>query len=241
MPRSWSDRYRNGERLQVWQELIQLDSAVRDPRYFVEATAVARETMRRARHNIEQIIGKLDRLGYRFTVSIDYFGDLKQQLSPDPSRLPSRTNPLVFKPAEANAPNRLDALEKTIAGPLPLSIRHWWEQIAFVCLAGVHETLSPGDPDGLSPLVIWEFDDEWAELIDLTKFNLTGFQLSLERDAYAIRIPDPGADVKIRPDGHWFVPYLREVFEWGGFPGWAHRPGAPGKELDYLREALLPI
>jgi hypothetical protein len=221
--------------------MTQLGPAVRDPQHLVDASAVARETMRRARHNIEQIVGKLDRLGYRFTVSINYFGDLQKELKPDPSRLPSLGNPLVFKPADASAPARLDALEKTIAGPLPLSIRHWWEQIGFVCLTGVHENLSPGDPEGASPLVIWEFDDEWTELIDLTEFNETGFQLSLERDAYAIRIPDPGADVKIRPDRLWFVPYLREVFEWGGFPGWAHRDWRPEKEISYLREDLLPI
>ena len=235
------DRYWDGDCLQVWNEMTRLGSAIRDSQYFVEASAVARETMRRVRHNIEQIIEKLDRLGYRFTASIDYFGDLQRELTPDLTRLPSLGNPSVFKPAEASAPQRLDALEKRIAGPLPLSIRHWWEQIGFVCLAGVHEILSPGDPEGASPLVIWEFDDEWAEPIDLTQFNETGFQLSLERDAYAIRVPDWGADVKIRPDRLWFVPYLREVFKWGGFPGWAHKDGRPEKELHYLREGLLPI
>jgi hypothetical protein len=235
------DRYQAGDCRQVWDELTQLHATVRDPQHFVEASAVAHETMRRAKHNVEQIIEKLDRLGYRFTASINYFGNLEEELKPDRSRLPSLGNPQVFKPAAANAAERLDALEETIGGPLPLSVRHWWEQIGFVCLAGVHETLSPGDPDGASPLVIWEFDDEWTDLVDLKQFNGTGFQLSLERDAYAIRVPDRGADVKIRPDSLWFVPYLREVFEWGGFPAWAHKDWRPEKELHYLREDLLPI
>jgi hypothetical protein len=209
--------------------MTQLRSAVRDPQYFVEASAVANETMRRARHNVEQIIEKLDRLGYRFTAWINYFGNLNDELKPDLSRLPLLGNPEVFKPAEANAPERLDAFEEVIGGPLPLSMRHWWEQIGFVCLAGVHETLSPGDPDGADPLVIWEFDDEHTELIDLTQFNGTGFQLSLERDAYAIRVLDWGADVKIRPDRLWFVPYLREAFQWGVSPGGRTETGGPIK------------
>jgi hypothetical protein len=69
--------------------------------------------------------------------------------------------------------------------------------------------------------------------------------LALERDAYAIRVPDWSADVNIGPDRLWFVPYLREVFQWGGFPGWANtglwptRFPVPTKELNYLREDLL--
>ena len=242
--RSLLDRYQDGDQLRVWAEMIQLGSSVRDPQYFDDATAVARETMRRARHNVEQIIEKLDRLGYRFTRWVDYSRDLKDELKPDPSRLPSLKDPQVFQPARASAPEDLDVLEELIGGPLPLSIRHWWEQIRYVCLDGVHETLSPGlDPQGASPLEIWPFDGfegDFFGLIDLTEFNETGFQLSLERDAYAIRVPDRGADVKIRPDRLWFVPYLREVFEWGGFPGWKHFENAsPDKELNYLREGLL--
>src|ERR1035438_7156708 len=57
--------------------------------------------------------------------------------------------PEAFKPAKSSAPERLDALERTIGGPLPFSIRCWWEQIEFVHLGGQHEILAlRGDPDG---------------------------------------------------------------------------------------------
>jgi len=196
---------------------------VRDPQYFDDASAVAHETMRRARHNVEQIIEKLRGLGYRFTLG-----------------------PEAYKPADSSAIGRLDDFEGTIGGPLPLSIRHWWEQMEFVCLAGLHETLTPSfDVDATHPLTIWDFSDEDRELIDLTERGQTGFQLALERDAYAIRVPDWSADVNIGPDRLWFVPYLREVSQWGGFPGWANAQlwptkfPIPIKELSYLREELL--
>lgn len=236
-------RYQNGDYLRVWEELTQLGPAARDPQYFADATAVARETMKRARHNVEQIIEKLDRLGFWSTKG--------------PSSL---KNPWVFRPADPHASQHLDALEEIIGGPLPLSIRHWWEQIEFVCLTGAHEALTPClvnflsertdfDVDAPEPLVIWAYDLE--NLTDLAGFNEPGFQLQIERDAYAIRLPDASADVKLRPDGTWFVPYLRKVFEWAGFPGWAHLESwleparekfpVPPKELDHLRDGLLPI
>jgi hypothetical protein len=59
-------------------------------------------------------------------------------------------------------------------------------------------------------------------MADLAEFGQTGFQIGLERDAYSIRVPIRCADVTIGTDRLWFVPYLREVFEWGGFPGWAN-------------------
>src|SRR5262249_28915620 len=121
------------------------------------------------------------------------------------------------------------------------SIRHWWEQIEHVCLFGSHEALSPHDPEGSDQLVIWSFDDEWSELVDMREFGQTGFQLSLERDAYAVRVPDGSADARIRPDRLWFVDYLRDVFEWGGFPGWKYRKDPPVKEIGFLREGLLEI
>jgi len=48
-----------------------LGPRVREPPHFDDACfddawAVARETMRRARHNVELIIGRLDRIGYQF-------------------------------------------------------------------------------------------------------------------------------------------------------------------------------
>lgn len=60
------DRYRNGEHREVWQDLMHLGSAVRHELYYNDVKEVAEETMKRARHNVETIIPKLDKLGYQF-------------------------------------------------------------------------------------------------------------------------------------------------------------------------------
>ena len=59
-------RYQAGEHEAVWAELMALGAKVREAPHFDDAWAVARETMRRARHNVEHIIRRLDELGYRF-------------------------------------------------------------------------------------------------------------------------------------------------------------------------------
>ena len=50
------ERYQNGEQREVWRDLVALGERVRDAEVFPDAQAVASETMRRARHNVESII-----------------------------------------------------------------------------------------------------------------------------------------------------------------------------------------
>jgi hypothetical protein len=63
---TYLDRYLRGEHEQVWDELVALGAAVREEPLYSDALAVARETMRRARHNIETLIPRLVRVGYLF-------------------------------------------------------------------------------------------------------------------------------------------------------------------------------
>jgi len=60
---------------------------------------------------------------------------------------------------------------------------------------------------------------------------------------YDITCPNGAIDAKI--EGIWyettFVGYIRKNFQWGGFPGWERYPNRPEKELQFLREGLLPI
>jgi hypothetical protein len=65
-PGKWLTRYQAGEHEAVWTEMTALGLRVRQPLYAEHAEAVARETMRRARHNVELIIQRLDKLGYKF-------------------------------------------------------------------------------------------------------------------------------------------------------------------------------
>jgi hypothetical protein len=50
---NWLDRYRAGQRDEVWHELRQLGRAVREPGLFEEVQLVCYEMARRARHNVE--------------------------------------------------------------------------------------------------------------------------------------------------------------------------------------------
>ena len=66
MPNLLLERYGAGDREEVWRDLMALGPAVRHPLYREDAQAVALETMKRARHNIESIVTKLEELGYVF-------------------------------------------------------------------------------------------------------------------------------------------------------------------------------
>jgi len=109
-PGSLRRRYQAGEHEAVWADMMALGAAVRKPPYAEDAWAVARETMRRARHNVELIIRRLDQLGYQFwngeqgTLGPQTFmmamggrtmtypsveAAAKEALNLDPSRIPS--------------------------------------------------------------------------------------------------------------------------------------------------------
>jgi hypothetical protein len=62
----WLNRYRAGEREAVWAEMISLGPDIRSKPYLEPAWSVAQETMRRARHNVETILQRLDQIGYEF-------------------------------------------------------------------------------------------------------------------------------------------------------------------------------
>src|SRR5947209_6412431 len=64
------ERYRAGEHEAVWKELNALGPGVFEAPVHEDALAVARETMRRARHNVELLIERLAARGYRFADSV---------------------------------------------------------------------------------------------------------------------------------------------------------------------------
>jgi len=183
-------RYQNGEREQVWADLNSLGPNVRDKEYLEDAYAVAQETMRRARHNVESIIVKLEKLGYEFlTASKRAEGGLKglsqamemmkavdqltagdrsnphvealrqrsrgmldsplfknllgslQQRAAAPAPVEALKNPDVFTPPGKNVAKDIKSFEKSIGGPLPLSLRAWCEIVGSVSLMGTHPVL----------------------------------------------------------------------------------------------------
>jgi hypothetical protein len=115
---SYLERYRQEEREQVWAELLALGGQVRKPGLYDEAWAVARETMTRARANIEALVLRLASLGYQFAHA-----------------------DRVFVPADEET-RRLPAEVERRAGPLPLSLRAWCEVVGEVNFMGSHPKLS---------------------------------------------------------------------------------------------------
>jgi hypothetical protein len=166
--------------------------------------------------------------------------------------MPPLENPRVFYPPEEQTKKNLARTEKFTKGPLPLSIRIWYQHVGYVSLAGSHPVLNPDgcatpDPLVVNPLpelmqglVVGRQNDKTVLTIsqnDLNKVGLEGGR------PYTITIPNPCADVELADEWRQttFVHYLRKTFEWGGFPGWERDLSAPRDAIADLTEGLLPI
>ena len=207
---NYLERYQNGEFEQVWNDLQNLGVSIRNEPYYTPAQEVATETMRRVRRNCERIISRLQTLGY-------VFGTF-----PDGTRRSYRAEPLTLPSNQMRAD--CEELESK-AGPLPLSLIAFWQEVGAVDLVGMH----PSWPDGLDPLVVDPpegalsyLDDEGEGIFvglapdDLHKDNTSG------GDPYGLELPNPSADFIFMYERHnlCFVPYLRlAILRWGGLPG----------------------
>ena len=228
------DRYVAGEHQAVWKELVEIGNDVRGDALAADALAVAYETMERVHENVRLLVERLGALGYRFS-----------------------SNP-PHQPPDKKTWKQLQQLERLV-GPLPLSLRAFYDVVGGVNLVGRHPNLIPRNswwtrkrsasipPD---PLVVYgvgdalqeaeSMDDEEREEItiapdDLHKENVSG------GDAYAIAIPDARADAILLNERHdlLFVDYLRLCCNFGGFPGYDGVDRGLPAELDHLRAGLL--
>jgi hypothetical protein len=231
---NYLERYLNGEYEQVWSDLQALGPAVRQEPHYALACEVAVETMHRVRHNCEIIVSRLHSAGYNFGAF------------PDGARRSYRAEPLAA-PSKAM---RADCAElEELAGPLPLSLVAFWQEVGAVDLVGMH----PSWPDGLDSLVVdppegalsFLYDEEdgaegqFAGLApdDLHKDNVSG------GDPYGVRLPNPAADFLFVYERHelLFVPYLRlAILRWGGLPGLDGRT-EPFEPLGALTAGLEPF
>src|SRR3954451_5640582 len=128
------DRYRAGQRDQVWHELRQLGRAVREPGLAEQAQLVCDEMAPRGRRDGEVIIGRLTAAGYRFHANND---------AQDP------VTPHV--PPSAGAAALAGWLADRF-GPVPMTLLSWIRLVGDVWLVGTH----PQWPESASadPLVI---------------------------------------------------------------------------------------
>ncbi len=234
------------ENTRVWAELTSLGSDIRQEPLFSDARAVAHETMSRARQNIEILVDRLRRLDYQFLYP--------QEIWVPPS------------------PDSISTLERFEAnyGPLPLSLRAWYEVVGMVCFMGYHPKLSyldswPGGtlrPFYSDPIVIDPIKDPPVSFYADLVFDFTGqdttdppYSIWLGPDAIQkanlsgggptmMMVPNPGMDGPLISegwDGVLFMNYLRQCFQWGGFPGFKENPDYPKDELEFLTKDLLPL
>jgi len=212
---SWIERYASGQHRQVWTEMTSLGAAiVEDPQAILQAEAVGRETMRRARRNVELLVTRLPRAGYSFAPG--------EGLN-------------TFEGPPADVKDRLDEIE-ALVGPLPNSFRWWSEEVGVVNLMGACEQI----PAYADPLVVeaptdyllgqahvWRKDQgtEW----DQGDFEV-GFSPDYLHKAnvsggapYSLRTPANGVDGLVLWNrlNTTFVNYLRIAFSNAGFLGWS--------------------
>jgi hypothetical protein len=121
---SYLERYVAGEYALVWADLQALGAAVRAEPLYSDALAVAHETMRRVRHNIETLIPRLEEFGYEFGYRWA-----------EGSNFPSGTPLAVFTPPAPDVAGTIAALERR-AGILPLSLRAFYEVVGSVNFVG---------------------------------------------------------------------------------------------------------
>ena len=224
------DRYVAGKHAAVWSELMAQGTAVRSEPLAADALAVAYETMSRVDQNIRALVMRLGEIGFEFT-------------TPDGAR---RRTKDVHVPPDARIAKRIHRIEKA-SGPLPLSIRAFYEVVGSVDLIGRHPSLAP--PSGTvapDPLVVIGIDEATSDIEDggdaalilapddLHKSNVSG------GDPYEIGVPDAAADARVLNERHdlLFVDYLRLCFRFGGFAGYEGQTDLP-PEIDRLRDGLV--
>jgi hypothetical protein len=175
---------------------------------------VAEETMRRARANVELLIERLRAAGYEFQYP----------------------EAMHVRPTDAEIA-RLDTLESEL-GPLPLSLRIFYELVGTVDLTQSWDQSSSGRRNGVRRRASWKYSvssircrraaylgwerrDVSPELVLHRAGRVSQGELERRRELPR-RLPDSAADFPIQGMSgvdELFVPYLRATLANGGFRG----------------------
>lgn len=254
------ERYICGEYKAVWEELRALGPKVRDSKHYADAQQVARETMRRARMNLELLAERLRGLDYQFDARhIDRDAGLVPGISPPP----------------ADTERLLAELEQAV-GTLPLALVAFWQEIGEVDFRGRFTRLTPIErafrwlrgqriefysprvpsyPDAILiyPLsgLLGEYEC-WRERVREDGLEEVGpFALMVAPDhwhkegesgcgGYDIAVPDLGADGQLSARHQTtLVNYLRDCCRWAGFPGFTESSFPP--EMQAITRDLVPF
>ncbi len=215
---SYLERYMAGEHEQVWAELRALGSAVHEEPLYSDALAVARETMRRARSNIEALIPRLDALGYQFGYA--WITKLRGPQAGYSSQV-GWAGPFVPPPPDTST--RLRELQ-TRVGDLPLSLVAWFETVGGIDFVGQpprHWGLTGSDEldDGGEEIAdassrSWPLDEdpslEWCNLDPLSIWPLDAVMEAASPPASELDPDDPDGDkwylpLTADPEGKYFI------------------------------------
>jgi hypothetical protein len=231
---SFTERYRQGDHRQVWDELVSLGDRVRLEPVLSDALTVATETMVSVRKNIEILVERLGSAGYEFD------------------------NPhLVLEDPPHDVATKIAEIEDRV-GVLPLSLRAFYETVGGVDFRGEHTEWQGCEyPD---PLVVFSIEtaiyelqeweqsrEEYESVFGSFRAPIAPHYVTKEGAAggawYGIAIPNAAADAVLLEEWHnaLFVDYLRTCFQWAGFPRLARLRSAITWPIDELKVGLLEI
>jgi hypothetical protein len=247
------ERYVGGDYEAVWAELFTLGDAVHADAVWEDARAVAGETMRRVRANVETVVARLEALGYPFEDRV------RAHIPPPP-----------------NISEHLDRVEEAVGARLPLSMRAFYELVGAVDLrrsgqrlvAGFQrddeirrELTALGSEDPLlvemirppgAPDAEWTIDDP-AELERGGHDHRVRFEFAMDPIVKAHQSGGEGHSVPLHGGVDFevvgligarrtFVEYLRAYLRHGGFRGhvFERRP-PPQRVCAELGAGLLPF
>lgn len=210
------ERYLAGEHEAVWDDLQALGDRVRQPEMLADARAVAAETMRRVRHDVELLAAHWAALGYRFGYGL-----------PDgPQWFDEGDAPGLFDPATPESIAVLDAYEAEV-GPLPLSLRAFAAVVGAVSFVGVAPDDRWPESEEMDAFQVESLAAHLAAAPRRGEHDLVLFPDSVIKAGYGgvgpvtARVPDPAADAILRFEGEalddggggemCFVPYLRSA------------------------------
>ena len=244
---TYLSRYTKGETERVWKELVALGNRVQRQDVRADALAVARETMRRARHNIDLLIPRLREIGYLFEAE-----NPNKTVYPDAVFMPPSNDVLAF----------IEQIEAS-AGAFPMSLRAWYEIVGSINLMGTHPGIRFFEDEPLAdPLVVDPISDYHLDLLadwqaERAEFGEgEAFRVEIAPDEYhkanisggapySIALPKKSIDARLLGEWHntMFVNYLRIAFRFGGFPGFERLPDneRPDDLIAFLTKDFLPL
>ncbi len=242
-------RYQEGQYQEVYDELLSMQEKIYHSDIYEEALLVMRTMMRRVQFNIKQIVTRLHQMGYLFYKE-GFWNNF-----PSEEKVNLGQEYPIFQPPTPKTLEQVVILEQ-LAGPLPLSLKCWYEEVGNVNLIGLFPSSERDYGRLLDPLYVNTVEIALQMVTNLKKLGLWEEEqiLILAPDSYHkygysgsgsynIQLPLKAIDALLLNEPHntTFVNYLRTCIRWGGFPGLENENHLSKEDFDYLTNGLLPF